>query len=352
MRSSLILAAFAATSASALNILLGNDDGFGSAQLRQLNDLLKADGHKTIVVAPVDNESGQGGRAVYTTSPNLTVASEFGLVSAGAPSLGRDPKDPDVWYYNGTPAACTFVALDYVIPKYYNNVSIDLYTGGPNFGGNLGPFLYTLSGTMGGTYAAIGRSIPGIAFSAANSEQRSYTWINETTKSGHPDPAVIQAQLAYTIVSQLINSTKPGERILPYGYGIGVNTPVITSLSNDSCIAPPFVQTRLTGGAFTDTAVYNATRGTFTYGNLQTEGLNRCINGDCALPGETDVVDGGCYSSVSVFTIDYDAPTGQDQTSIRSALEPVVPFQNKDGWASVKKRDTQIWEASAPLRHE
>ena len=138
---SILLAAALATSASALNILLGNDDGFGSAQLRQLNDLLKADGHKTIVVAPVDNESGQGGRAVYTTNRNLTTASEFGLVPAGAPSLGRDPNDPDVWYYNGTPAACTFVALDYVIPKYYNNITIDLYTGGPNFGGNLGPFL-------------------------------------------------------------------------------------------------------------------------------------------------------------------------------------------------------------------
>lgn len=343
---------WAASSVSALNILLGNDDGFGSAQLRALNDLLKADGHKTVVVAPVDNESGQGGRAVYTTSPNLTTASEFGLVPAGAPSLGRDPKDPDVWYYNGTPAACTFVALDYVIPKYYNNMTIDLYSGGPNFGGNLGPFLYTLSGTMGGTYAAIGRNLPGIAFSGANSEQRSYTWINQTTKSGSPDPAVIQAKLAYTIISQLINSTKSGERLLPYGYGISVNTPFITSLTNDSCVNPPFVQTRLTGGAFTDTAVYNATKGTFTYGNLITTGLNRCINGDCALPGETDIVDNGCYSAVSVFTIDYDAPTGQDQTSIRTALEPVVPFQNKDGWSKMKKRDAEKWERDAPLRHE
>jgi 5'-nucleotidase len=106
MRSSLFLAALTAlNTCSALNILLGNDDGFGSAQLRELKGLLQAAGHKTIVVAPVDNESGQGGRAVYTNSRNLTTASEFNLVPAGAPSIGRDPVDQDIWYYNGTPAA-------------------------------------------------------------------------------------------------------------------------------------------------------------------------------------------------------------------------------------------------------
>ena len=135
---------------------MGNDDGFGSAQLREFKCCFDEEGHTTVVVAPVDNESGQGGRAVYTTSRNLTTASEFDLIPAGAPSLGRDPNDPDIWFYNGTPAACTFNALDLGLPRYYNNMTIDLYTGGPNFGGNIGPFLYTLSGTMGGTYAAVG----------------------------------------------------------------------------------------------------------------------------------------------------------------------------------------------------
>ena len=318
---------------------MGNDDGFGSAQLREFKRFLDEEGHNTVVVAPVDNESGQGGRAVYTTSRNLTTASEFGLVPAGAPSLARDSNDPDIWYYNGTPAACTFVALDFVLPRYYDNMTIDLYTGGPNFGGNLGPFLYTLSGTMGGTYAAIGRNLPGIAFSAANSEQRSYTWINSTTKSGYPDSATIQAQLAATFVSQLINSTKPGHPILPPGYGISVNTPYITSLTNDSCVDPPFIQTRFTGGAFTDSAIYNETTGLFKYGNLLTTALNRCINGNCALPGETDVVDDGCFSAVSVFTIDYDAPLGQDQASVRQKLTPLVMFQDGGDKMTIKARD-------------
>ena len=143
-------AAFAAaaliTGSSAISILMGNDDGFGSAQLRELYRFLKEDGHDVVVVAPVDNESGQGGRSVFTTSVNLTAASEFNLVPAGSPSLARDPSDPDIWYYNGTPAGCTFVALDFVLPRYYDNKTIDLYVGGPNYGTNLGSFLYTLSG--------------------------------------------------------------------------------------------------------------------------------------------------------------------------------------------------------------
>lgn len=102
---------------------------------------------------------------------------------------------------------------------------------------------------MGGTYSAVGRGLPGIAFSGGNSEQRSYTWINKTTPSGSPDPATIQATLAVNLVQQLIKNTAPGKRVLPLGYGINVNTPVITSLTNNSCINPPYIQTRFTGSA-------------------------------------------------------------------------------------------------------
>lgn len=211
-----------------------------------------------------------------------------------------------------------------MIPTYYNNRSIDLVVAGPNFGTNLGPFLYTLSGTAGYTYTSVGRGYPAIAFSGGNSEQRSYTWINQTTASGYPDPATIQAQLAVDVINSLVNSTRAGQRILPLGYGLSVNTPYITSLTNDTCVNPPFVQTRLTGGADYDRAVFNATSGLFTYANIVPPGGNRCINGNCALPGETTVLNAGCYSSMSVFTVDYDAPLGQDQSSVRAKLQPLA----------------------------
>lgn len=88
-------------------------------------------------------------------------------------------------------------------------------------------------------------------------------------------------------------------------------------------------QTRLTGGAFTDSVVYNKTTGLFTYGNLLTSSLNRCINVNCALPGETDIVDSGCFTAVGVFSIDYDAPVGRDQGMFRQALSPLVVYQDK-----------------------
>lgn len=96
---------------------------------------------------------------------------------------------------------------------------MDLLVAGPNFGGNLGPFLYTLSGTIGATYTAVERNIPAIAFSAGNSGLRSYTEINKTTPSGYPDPATIDAQLAVALVNQIAQNTK-GQRIFPLGYSL------------------------------------------------------------------------------------------------------------------------------------
>lgn len=86
------IAALAFTSQiSALNILLGNDDGFGSAQVRETYRLLKASGHEVLLVASADNQSGAGGRSVFTNKNTLQQASEFNLIPAGAPALGTDP---------------------------------------------------------------------------------------------------------------------------------------------------------------------------------------------------------------------------------------------------------------------
>lgn len=107
---SVALAALAfAQSVRSINILVGNDDGFGSAQLRETKRLLIAAGHTVVAVSEADNESGQGGRAVFTNNASLVVNSEYDLVLAGAPSIGKAPDDPDVWYYNGE--ACSILLL-------------------------------------------------------------------------------------------------------------------------------------------------------------------------------------------------------------------------------------------------
>ena len=331
-----------ATTCAALNVIVNNDDGFAAANVREFYRLLKEKGHDVWLIAPVDNQSGQGGRSVFTTSPTLTSPSQYDIVPAGSPSFGTDPNDSHIWYYNGTPAAVTFFALDYVVPKFTGWSIVDLLVAGPNFGTNLGPFLFTLSGTIGATYvhqsfgvlsnlftfryAAVERGIPAIAFNAGNPLQRSYRDIEVTTQSGAPDPATIDAQLSVDLVQQLVKGADRRDRLLPYGHGLNVNIPTITSFDNTSCIKPPFIHTRLSGGAQITQAVFNDATKLFNFGATDSAGLNTCINGDCRLPGETTVLTSGCYSTVSVFTVDYDAPSPNGER-VRSLLEPLVTYQ-------------------------
>ncbi|RDW61451.1 SurE-like protein [Coleophoma crateriformis] len=313
-----------------LNILISNDDGFGTANIRELYKAMKALGHNCYIVASVVNESGMGGAEVYTKYKNLTSDSEFGIVKAGAPSVGTDPNDSHIWYYNGTPSTQIQVALDYVLPRYTNLTTFDLVLSGVNYGLNLGPFLYTLAGTLGATYTAIARGIPAIAFSGGYSTQTPYFWVNSSTAAGLKDPATLYGELSANLAQQLIDNAKGGP-ILPLGYGINVNIPKITSFTNDSCVNPPFIQTRLTGGAVVDSAGYDEETGLFSYVDLIVPGTNQCINGDCSLPGETDVLNAGCQSAVSVFTIDYDAPIGgscKAAPDVRAALMPLVQYSN------------------------
>ena len=230
------------------------------------------------------------------------------MIKAGAPALGRDPLDDHIFYYNGTPATQVFMALDYVLPKYFNLTTVDLVLSGPNFGMNLGPFLYTISGTMGATYAAIERGIPAMAFSCGYSTQTSYQWLNSSgTAAGLLDPATIYGHLSANLAQAFITKAGAGKAVLPLGYGVNVNIPLITTFKDTSCTNPPFILSRFTGNAIVDRAVYNETTQLFKYADIIGSGANKCINGDCSLPGETDVVT-KCQSSVTFFTVDYDAP--------------------------------------------
>jgi 5'-nucleotidase len=149
------------------------------------------------------------------------------------------------------------------------------------------------------TYAAISRSIPAIALSASNSAVPYFNVTNAT------HPAALAAKASYAVVEQFIDATAEGSAVLPLGYGVNVNIPELSDAT-----LPPVVKSRLTGEAETDVAVFDAEAGTFTWGNVRplAAGVNTCYNGDCSLPGETYVVANGGIS-VSVFTIDYDAPS-------------------------------------------
>ncbi|TVY51822.1 Acid phosphatase [Lachnellula cervina] len=318
------------TAVNGLNILISNDDGFGTANIRELYKAMKAFGHNVYIVASVTNQSGMGGISTYTKDRNLTSDSEFGIVKKGANSIGTDPNDSHIWYFNGTPSSC--VQTTYSLDIRTSRPSISSCSG-PNYGWNLGPFLYTLAGTLGATYTAVERGIPAIGISGGYSVQTPYYDVNTTTKAGLKDPATIMAQLSANLAQQLIASVaaQGGGPLLPLGYGINVNIPYITSFTNDSCVNPPFIQSRMTGDADVDYAAFNETTGLFSYQNLVEPGTNQCINGDCSLPGETAILNVGCQSAVSVFTVDYDAPIGgacKSGPDVRSWLTPLVQYAN------------------------
>lgn len=72
MRPTLAFAAAAAFSSfqtgQALRILLNNDDGWASANIRETYRQLREAGHEVLLVAPVVDNSGQGGRVCFPSS--------------------------------------------------------------------------------------------------------------------------------------------------------------------------------------------------------------------------------------------------------------------------------------------
>jgi 5'-nucleotidase len=209
------------------------------------------------------------------------------------------------------------VALDYVLPRFADFDVPDLVVTGPNYGTNLGPFVWTLSGTAGAAYAATHRSVPAIALSASNKAMPYFDIHNET------NPATWAAQVSVKVVEAFIDSALEDGPILPLGYGVNVNIPELTA--NHTGLK--YVQTRMTGNAHVNEAVLDEEEGTFTWANIKpyAAGVNTCINGDCSLQGETYVVENGGVS-ISLYTIDYTAPSTASTESIMERIKPLASW--------------------------
>lgn len=55
---------------------------------REFYKALKAEGHDTYIVAPVQQQSGQGGRTIFASEAALSAPGQYDSVPAGAPSVG------------------------------------------------------------------------------------------------------------------------------------------------------------------------------------------------------------------------------------------------------------------------
>jgi len=224
-----------AAQAHALNILLSNDDGFEGAKIRALYQDLKAAGHNVIISAPTQNNSGQGG-AINFLVPlgNLSKNTRWGTVKAGAPGVGQDPGDSNVYYVDGTPVMATLYGLDVVAPAMWGKQP-DLMISGPNDGNNLG-FINDSSGTFNNALYGTLRGVPSIAVSDADTVAKPYTAL--TASSIEHEKAAIVVKL----VAQLMQSPASGGRLLPPGVGLNVNLPAFGAGQGGSL---PFAFTRL-----------------------------------------------------------------------------------------------------------
>ncbi|KAK6456760.1 acid phosphatase [Scheffersomyces xylosifermentans] len=318
-----VLFSFLATVTLAKNILLTNDDSWVSTNIRATYYKLKEAGHNVTLVAPVSQRSGWGGKFDIPSSKTLETNGEFAYVKAGEPSWGHEVDDDHIWYFNGTPSSAVAFALTYVFPIYFNekNYTVDLVVSGPNEGTNMSPGMYTLSGTMGATYNSVYRGYPAVAFSGSNGNNSFFK--DELDLDDKLSPPTILAGKIVDFVDHLFTAQGANPRALPLGVGINVNFPQVGYL-NESCVDPKWVSTRLTGQyASGADMIYNATSDSFVWTQTSWKAITACNNGDCSLPSENFVVGyTNCSSSVSVFSVDYDANLGLT-SQVNSILSPL-----------------------------
>lgn len=149
----------AAGAASALDVLLTNDDGQSAAGIQAMRSALCAAGHHVTLVAPATDQSGRGG-SINTGA----------LSSSSAMALTRVATDPcGVQYslaaptvagrYGGTPVDSLKAGLGVVL----QGVAPDLIVSGLNQGQNLSKPTSNTSGTVGAALAGAFAGIPAIA---------------------------------------------------------------------------------------------------------------------------------------------------------------------------------------------
>ena len=135
-----------------MNIIVVNDDDWGTAGNRLLAREMTKLGHVT-VICPDGPRSGYAASISVTTPMYLRRIEEHDLNGAA------------VYVTNGTPADCIKIAREYLFP----DTPIDLVVSGINHGSNAAiNALY--SGTMGACYVAAEKGIPAIGWSINSHE--------------------------------------------------------------------------------------------------------------------------------------------------------------------------------------
>lgn len=132
-----------------MEIVITNDDGWGSAGVLTLKRLMEQFGHVTVVVP-------DGARSGYSNA--ISMGKRITMVEV----------EKDVYVSSGTPSDCVKLAIDVLFGGDPNR--IDFLVSGINHGSNAGiNIIY--SGTMGACFVAAEHGIPAIGFSIDDHRQ-------------------------------------------------------------------------------------------------------------------------------------------------------------------------------------
>jgi 5'-nucleotidase len=207
-----------APASAGLNILLSNDDGYGSYGITAMQASLEAAGHTVYVSAPAENQSGKSG----------AINSDYGAAVEFTEQVpGKE------WAIEGTPADSVSAALFGLLPGVLpEGEEIDLVVAGVNDGENVSLFT-NASGTVGAAMWGLRRGVPAIAVSVgqdiASLGEISdcppgdygciYYWYGIATANAHAG-----ADTAAALVPLLIDAVQEEEGFLE-GLGLNVNVP-------------------------------------------------------------------------------------------------------------------------------
>jgi hypothetical protein len=95
---------------------------------------------QAILSAPAYDESGTGSSEATPVPLNLT--GEFGTISNGAPAIGTDPNDPNIYYVNSYPATAIAYGIVTAAPHAIGGAP-GLVLSGVNVGSEYVPSLVT-----------------------------------------------------------------------------------------------------------------------------------------------------------------------------------------------------------------
>ena len=212
------LALVAANSASALNVLVVNDDGCNATGIAAVASALSTAGHQVTVVAPSGNQSGTGSRqtlpdtkvgqlvATFNTSTNAAGYTCISATLSGAPGSSVPSTTA-----SATPRDAVLIGLKLLAAQ---NITPDLVVSGVNEGANVGE-LTTPSGTVSAAVAALRSGIPAIAMSA--------DILNRQAPILYADAA----NFVVKVVAKLSSVRRNKDKLLPDHVALNLNYPQV-----------------------------------------------------------------------------------------------------------------------------